>query len=323
MTEPQKKVAIVGSGLIGRSWSMLFAGVGYNVVLYDIVPSQVENALTEIGMQLSSLEKSGMLRGKLSAKSQHSLITGTSSLEELVKHAFFILECVPELLELKRKPLEQIDLLMDDGAILASSTSAILPSKLAVGLKHADSFIVTHPVNPPYYVPLVELVPSPWTKPEVVTQTKSLMLEIGQSPVTITKELPGFALNRLQYALMNECYNLVEDGILSPEDVDIGFSDGIGRRYAFLGVFQTCHLNAHGMKDYLDRYRETIYKTSKEMGNLRKMEGKTADVICQSLFKRIPLEKLGEARQKRDSALIKLSKIRRDIPYRCLSNNMT
>lgn len=316
MTETQKKVAIVGSGLIGRSWSMLFAGVGYRVVLYDIVSSQVQNALADIGQQLTSLEKSGMLRGKFSAKSQQALITGTSSLEELVKQAFFVLECVPELLEIKRKALGQVDRLMDDGAILASSTSAILPSKLAEGLKHADTFIVTHPVNPPYYVPLVELVPSPWTKPEVVAQTKDLMLEIGQSPVTINKEIPGFALNRLQYALMNECYNLVEDGILSPEDVDIGFSNGIGRRYAFIGVFETCHLNANGMKDYLDRYKDGIYKTSKEMGPLRKMEGETANKICQSLFKRIPLEKLGDARRKRDTALIKLSKLRNDISYK-------
>jgi len=310
-----KKVAILGSGLIGRSYAMLFAGVGYRVCLYDIVPVQVQNALADIRKQTDELEKSGLLRGNLSAKAQQFLISGTSSLKELVEKAFFVMECVPESLEIKRKALGGLDVVMEDGAILASSTSSILPSLLAEGLKHADTFMVTHPVNPPYYVPLVELVPSPWTRPEIITQTRALMSEIGQSPVTITRELPGFALNRLQYALMNECYNLVQDGVLSPEDVDVGLSDGIGRRYAFVGALETCHLNAEGMKNYLDRYADTIYNCSKEMGPLKKMEGDTAAEICSSLFRRVPEEKLTEARARRDLFLVKLAQIRNDIEY--------
>ncbi|GAB6027997.1 hypothetical protein CHUAL_002224 [Chamberlinius hualienensis] len=316
MPNSSQKIGILGCGLIGRSWSMLFASVGYKVTLYDLLPSQVQSALKEIKEQLEVLEQTGQLRGELSAAEQNACVSGTSSLEDLIKGAFFVLESVPESLEIKRKALTAADVFLEDGAILASSTSAILPSKLAEGLKHAHSFIVTHPVNPPYYVPLVELVPSPWTRPEVLTRTRALMEEIGQSPVTITKELPGFALNRVQYALQAECFNLVADGVMSAEDVDTGFSEGIGRRYAFIGPLETMHLNANGVGDYLDRYGKMIYEVSKEMGPIRKLEGKGAEEIIEAENNRVPLDKLPEARRIRDLNLIALAKIRKDYPYK-------
>lgn len=106
--------------------------------------------------------------------------------------------------------------------------------------------IVSHPVNPPYYVPLVELVPAPWTKPEIVKTTRSLMEEIGQEPVSLTKEVEGFALNRIQYAILNETWRLVQDGILDVKDIDKVMSCGLGPRYAFMGPLETAHLNAEG-----------------------------------------------------------------------------
>jgi len=144
-----RKAGIIGSGLIGRSWAMLFAGAGYNVVVYDNVASQVKSALDDIKNQLNNLEKTGMLRGKLTAAQQFSLIKGATSLAEAVKGAYYVQECIPEVLEMKQKLWMEVDALVDsESTILASSTSALLPSVISKDMKHKKQFIVAHPVCP-------------------------------------------------------------------------------------------------------------------------------------------------------------------------------
>lgn len=186
------------SGLIGGSWALLFAGVGYRVQIYDIVPAQVENALKNLKEEVQRLEAGGLLRGHLNGKQQLERITGTTDIKELVRDACFIQECVPENIELKKKLYKQLDEIVSDTVILSSSTSTFLPSVISDGLKHKSQVIVSHPVNPPYYVPLVEIVPAPWTQPELAKKTREIMTEIGQKPVLLSREVEGFSLNRIQ-----------------------------------------------------------------------------------------------------------------------------
>ena len=133
-------------------------------------------------------------------------------------------------------------------------------------MKHKAQFIVAHPCNPPYHTPMVELVPAPWTSQEVRDGARRLMQEVGQGPVSLSREVPGFVLNRMQYSILNECWRLIRDGVVSPQDLDVVMKDGMGMRYAFMGPMETIHLNAEGTQNYCDRYGDTIYNVSSDLG---------------------------------------------------------
>ncbi|XP_020033296.1 lambda-crystallin homolog isoform X2 [Castor canadensis] len=308
-------VVIVGSGLIGRSWAMLFASGGFQVKLYDIEQQQITSALDSIRKEMKSLEQCGALKGSLSAEQQLSLISGCANIAEAVEGAVHIQECVPENLELKKKIFTQLDGLVDDRVVLSSSTSCLLPSKLFVGLAHVKQCIVAHPVNPPYYVPLVELVPHPETSPATMDRTHALLRKIGQSPVRVLREIDGFVLNRLQYAIISEAWRLVEEGIVSPSDLDLVMSDGLGMRYAFIGPLETMHLNAEGMISYCDRYSEGMKRVLKTFGPIPEFSRATVEKVNQDLCLKVPDDPghLAARRQWRDDCLMRLAKLKSQV----------
>lgn len=305
------KIGIVGSGFIGRGWAMLFASAGYNVSIFDVVPSKLTEALEDIKTQLLKLEETGNLRGNLTATEQFNLIKTSETLKHCVNGSIHIQECVFENLELKQKVFKELDGVASNQVVLCSSSSCFPASSFSEGLVHKSQVIVGHPVNPPYYIPLVEIVPAPWTDPDVTARTKKLMSEIEQKPVILKKEVPGFALNRIQYALINECWRLVQDDVMSLEDVDTSMCEGLGLRYAFVGPLETCHLNAEGMLDYCNRYGEGIYNVSETFGPNPRMEGAAAAEIDDMICQLSPLEKIAERRKWRDARLTALAKMKR------------
>lgn len=292
---------------------MIFAGAGYEVHLYDVVAENVDTALGILKTDLETLEAKKLLRGTLSAAQQLSLIRKANNLREVVDGAVHVQECVFEDLALKRKVFAELDAIASDTVVLSSSTSCIMPSAIFEGLRHREQMLVSHPVNPPYFVPLIEVVPSQWTRPELCERTRALLTAVGQKPVVLRKEVPGFIVNRVQYAILNECYRLIEDKVISVADVDSVMADGLGMRYAFMGPWETAHLNAAGMKEYFEKYSQSIYDVSADSGPVPKMEGATAQLITDQLTERIPVEKLQERRQWRDQRLIQLSLLKKQM----------
>ncbi|XP_074657030.1 lambda-crystallin-like [Tubulanus polymorphus] len=310
-----EKICIVGSGLIGRSWAMIFASADYNVVLYDISESQTTSAIEDIKQQLHNLEKRGYLKGKTSADHQFSLISPSADLADALKGAKYCQECVPDDLELKKKVYSQIDELADETTIVGSSSSYLSCSLISEHLKHRNRVTIAHPINPPYYVPLVELSPAPWTDKSVVEKAREIMTEIGQAPVTLNKEVIGFGINRLQVALLNECFRLVADGVMNVADVDTVMHSGLGPRYAFLGPLGVGHLNADGMKSYFERYSTGMTRTTNSFGPnpVWSLESPGAAQMIKELDEMFPLDQLQEHRMWRDSRLAALAKLKSDM----------
>ncbi|XP_037806925.1 lambda-crystallin-like [Lucilia sericata] len=307
-----EKIGIVGSGLIGRAWSMLFASAGYQVMLYDILPQQLTSALEYIEQELQRLEEQKLLRGNLNSSEQFKCIKTTTDIKELVKDAIFIQECIPERIEWKKSLYQQLDDIVEAKTIISSSTSTFMPSLFSQDLKHKENILVSHPLNPPYYIPLVEIVPAPWTSKSAVEFTKNLMLEIKQKPVTLTREVLGFATNRIQYAILNEVWHLIENDILTAADVDTVMTEGLGLRYAFLGPLETAHLNADGIADYVKRFGQEIFKVSETYEPIPEMkEGATLEKLSNQCEEMVPKERLALRRTQRDEFLTKLNELKK------------
>ncbi len=247
------KIAVIGAGLIGRAWSIVFARSGFEVQLWDKFPHQLPAAMEFIADRLPELHHLGLIKDEPDAVLAR--ITTHQSLWDAVRDVSHVQENGPERVPEKKALFEELDRAAPKDAVLASSTSGIPASAFTEGLRGRARCLVAHPVNPPYLVPVVELCPAPWTDPAVVERTRELMLRAGQVPATVRKEMDGFALNRLQGALLAEAFRLIADDVISPADLDALVKHGLGLRWSFMGPLETIDLNAPGgLADYCDRY---------------------------------------------------------------------
>lgn len=250
--------AIVGCGLIGRAWAIDFARAGWQVRLFDPVEGAVPAALAAIDGLLADLVENGLLDAEAKAATRARL-EPASSLEAALAGAAWVQESAPEKLELKRELWRELDRLAAAEAVLASSTSAILPSRFTEDLAGRARCLVAHPLNPPYLIPAVELCPAPWTSMDTLLRAETVMRGLGHSVIRLSREIDGFVMNRLQAALVEEAFKLVAAGICTAEEVDIGLRDGLALRWCFAGPFEVGDLNAPGgIRDYVTRYRSVF-----------------------------------------------------------------
>jgi 3-hydroxyacyl-CoA dehydrogenase len=244
-------VAIIGAGLIGRSWSVVFARAGWSVHLMDVDEKRLSDAQTCLPGMLAAEAGGGT--------SDFAPIRFTLSMADAISGADLVQECGPETVEMKQALFRELDDLAPQSAILASSSSAIAASRFTGDLRYRERCLVAHPLNPPHLAPLVELCGAPWTSQEVVAEARRIYESVGQAPIVINREIEGFVLNRLQAALLTEALRLVEDGVVSAQDLDKTVTEGLGLRWSFLGPLATIELNAPGgIPDYLARYGPTF-----------------------------------------------------------------
>lgn len=247
-----RKIAIIGAGLIGRAWAMIFARAGWRVALHDPSAAALAAAPGLCAAGLAELARHGLCADPEAAL---RAIQAAASLTDALADAEFVQESGPEDAATKRAIFAELDFLARPDCILASSTSAIPCSSFTEGLAGRARCLVAHPVNPPHLVPVVELSGAPWTAPETLARAREIFAGIGQAPVTLKREIEGFVLNRLQGALLAEAFRLVQEGYVSPQDLDTTVSQGLGLRWSFLGPFATIELNAPGgIPDYCARY---------------------------------------------------------------------
>ena len=243
---------IVGAGLIGRAWTQVFARAGWDVLVWDPEAKARDAAHGLVEQALHESAAHGLVKDPAAAAKRVRVV---SSLEEAVREAEYVQENGPERLEVKKETFARLDAAAPQQTILASSTSAIVPSKFTEALPGRARCIVAHPVNPPHLVPVVDVCGAPWTSAETKRRTIEIQRSAGQVPIDVKKEIDGFILNRLQVAFLTEAFRLVQEGYVSPEDLDHTVADGLGLRWAFMGPFETIELNAPGgIPDYCKRY---------------------------------------------------------------------
>jgi len=247
-----RRVAIVGTGLIGRAWAAIFARAGWNVRLSDPHIPTLKAAPRLIRDELLALARHGLADDPDGASARLSI---AANLKDAVADVEFVQENGPEKVEEKQIIFAELDRFAPQDALLVSSTSAITASRFTETLTGRARCLVGHPVNPPHLVPLVELCGAPWTSPDSIDRARKIYRDIGQVPVTVKREINGFVLNRLQGALLAEAFRLVGEGYISAEDLDHTVKDGLGLRWSFLGPFETIELNAPGgIPEYCARY---------------------------------------------------------------------
>jgi len=199
-----------------------------------------------------------------------------ATLADALQDADYVQESVFERVDVKQAVSLEIDALMENKTIVGSSSSGIPASQFTEKCRHRHHFLIAHPVNPPHLVPVVELVPAPWTDTKTLEDVRLFMAQVGQIPVIVNREIDGFILNRLQGALLNEAFALYEKGYASLQDIDATISHGLGLRWSFMGPFETIDLNAPGgLADYAARLGNMYY----ELARVRQAKPWPQDVI--------------------------------------------
>jgi 3-hydroxyacyl-CoA dehydrogenase len=262
MMRTQQTVGVVGAGLIGRAWAMVFARAGLNVKIHDASEPALQACMGLIAELVSDMHTNGLVHEPVA--DILGRITPVSTLEQACRDVVLVQENVKETVEAKIEVYAQMDRFAPPDAVLASSTSWLPTSSFAEHVPGRHRCLVAHPTNPPYLIPLVEVSPAPWTSDDAVSKAMAFYAQVGQEPVLVRKEIHGFLLNRVQGAVLNEMLNLYEQGYASSEDLDKVMKFGLGLRWSFMGPFETIDLNApEGVTDYAARYGHTYAEVSK------------------------------------------------------------
>jgi 3-hydroxyacyl-CoA dehydrogenase len=236
--EQIKNVAVIGTGTMGPGIAQIFAQSNLKVTLYDIQEEQLGKARRAIENNLKTFTDQGLLTSK-EAKETQDRIASTSNLKEAAQAADFVLEAVPEVLDIKKSVFDSLESLCSQDVILATNTSGLSITEIAKATKAPARVVGMHWWNPPIIIPAIEIIKGGQTSEEAIEITKALVIKIGKIPIVVKKDVPGFLGNRMQYALMREAIALLNEGVASAEDIDMMIKAGIGFKFPVMGPLET------------------------------------------------------------------------------------
>lgn len=250
-----ERTGVLGAGIMGHSIALNLAWAGRETSLWGTDEGELERAKREIGDKIERLTAGGLVKEepeRIAARIRY-----TTSLEDAADGVTFLIEAIPEQLELKQQFYKRLDEMCAPSVVLASNTSGLRPSDIAACMKHPERMTVTHFWNPAHLIPLVEVVRGKHTSRETVDRALALLRAIGKKPIEVKKEVPGFVANRLQYALFREAQHILEEGVADLEDIDAAVVYSIGRRLPVTGPFMTADMGGldvfHSISEYLFR----------------------------------------------------------------------
>ena len=246
-----KKISVIGTGVIGTGWVIRYLAHNKKVVAFDKDIKSKKKLIVEIKRAWPFVRKL-FNKKKINFKN----LKYVSTIEEAVKTADFIQECATENYNLKTKLMKNIGKFAKSNAIISSSSSGLLPTKIYSKCKNPSRTMIGHPFNPVYLCPGVEIVPGKKTNKFYLNKAKKFYKSISMNPIMVKKELPGYLSDRLQEALWREALHIVNEGYATTEDLDKAIEDGPGMRYSLMGTFLTFHLagGKSGMKHMLKQF---------------------------------------------------------------------
>jgi 3-hydroxyacyl-CoA dehydrogenase len=307
INKPIRRIAIIGTGVIGASWTALFLANGLEVIATDIAPDAEAALRRFVKAAWPALERLGLAPG-----ASQSHLAFTPDMLAAVKSADFVQENGPERIDFKKKLYRQLDELLPADVIIASSSSGLTMSEIQSDCRwHPDRCVIGHPFNPPHLVPLVEIVGGTKTSEATIDRTAEFYAGLGKQAVRLRKEVPGHVANRLQAALAREVYYLVAEGVVSAADVDTALSWGPGLRWGIMGNMMLNHLGGGpgGIEHFFQQFTGPMTAWWKVLGQ-PVLTLEVQKKLIESVHTEVGSRSIPELEAQRDEVLLGLLELR-------------
>src|SRR5271170_2726873 len=306
-TKPIRRIAIIGTGVIGASWSALFLAKGLQLVATDVAPNAEAALKSFVEAAWPALTRLGLSPG-----ASQSNLKFTAALAQAVDGVDLVQENGPERIEFKQKLYGQLDELLAPDVIIASSSSGLTMSEIQSGAaSHPERCVIAHPFNPPHLIPLVEIVGGAKTSEATIRRAAEFYTSIGQRTVRLNKEMPGHVANRLQAALAREVYHLVSDGVVSAADVDTALCWGPGLRWGVMGNMMLNHLGGGpgGIEHFFQQFSGPMTAWWKTLGS-PVLTPEVQKKLIDSVHAEVGSRTIGDLAAERDEVLLGLLELR-------------
>ena len=308
--KPIRRIAIIGTGVIGASWTALFLANGLDVVATDVAPG-AEAALKHfVAEAWPALQRLGLASG-----ASPNRLSFTAALTDAIKDADLVQENGPEKIEFKKTLYRQLDELLHPSVIIASSSSGLTMSEIQSACEmHPERCVIGHPFNPPHLVPLVEIVGGAKTSKNTIERAAEFYTSIGQRTVRVNKEMPGDVANRLQAALAREVYYLVAEGVVSAADVDTALCWGPGLRWGIMGNMMLNHLGGGpgGIEHFFQQFAGPMTAWWKTLGS-PVLTPEVQKKLIDSVHAEVGSRSIDELAAERDEVLLGLIELRNKV----------